>query len=179
MNEILKKVLLALSRFLSKTKNRRLTYLVVICLIALGEFLFSGLVRRTFVFYSSLEGKTVVEDRMLRRSRDRETDIRRYVDEVLLGPSFPNLDPLFPRGTKLSSFMYRETVVYADLSESAALPLEGSWDVFRSLLTLNEGIRRNFPFVGDVRLFIGGNEAFFNEFYGIFAEPADNSKTPP
>jgi len=179
MNEILKKPLLAIGRFLSKTKNRRLMYLVVICLIALGEFLHLGLARRTFVFYSSLEGKTVVEDRMLRRSGDRETDIRRYLDEALLGPSFPELDPLFPLGTKLNSFMYREAVVYADLSESAALPLEGSWDVFRSLLTLNEGIRRNFPFVGDVRLFIGGNEAFFNEFYGIFKEPADNSKTPP
>ena len=116
---------------------------------------------------------------MLSRSRDKETDIRRYVDEALLGPSFPDLDPLFPRGTKLNSFMYRETVVYADLTESAALPLEGNWDVFRSLLTLNEGIRRNFPFVTDVRIFIGGNEVFFNEFYGIFAEPADNSKTSP
>jgi hypothetical protein len=179
MNEVLKKSLSAIGNFLSKAKNRRLTYLVIICLFALGEFLFSGLVRRTFVFYSSLEGKTVVEDRMLRRSRDRETDIHRYVEEVLLGPSFPDLDPLFPRGTKLNSFMYRETVVYADLSESAALPLEGNWDVFRSLLTLNEGIRRNFPFVGDVRLFIGGNEVFFNEFHEIFAEPADNSKTPP
>ena len=179
MNEILRNILSALGRFLSKTKNRRLMYLVVISLIALGEFLLSGLVRRTFVFYSSLEGKTVVEDRMISRSRDRETDIRRYVDEVLLGPSFPELDPLFPRGTKLNSFMYRETVVYADLTESAALPVEGRWDVFRSLITLNEGIRRNFPFVGDVRLFIGGNEAFFNEFYGIFKEPADNSKTSP
>jgi hypothetical protein len=179
MNEILKKILSSSGVFLSKAKNRRLTYLVIICLIALGEFLFSGLVRRTFVFYSSLEGKTVVEDRMLRRSRDRETDIRRYVDEVLLGPSFPNLDPLFPRGTKLNSLMYRETVAYADLSESAALPLEGSWDVFRSLLTLNEGIRRNFPFVGDVRLFIGGNEVFFSEFHGIFTDLADNSKTSP
>jgi hypothetical protein len=179
MNEILKNTLSAITRFLGRTKNRRLMYLVIICLIALGEFFFSGLVRRTFVFYSSLEGKTVVEDRMLRRSRDRETDIRRYVDEVLLGPSSPNLDPLFYRGTKLNSFMYRETVVYADLTESAVLPLGASWDAFRSLLTLNEGIRRNFPFVGDVRLFIGGNEAFFNEFYRIFVEPADNSKTSP
>jgi hypothetical protein len=179
MNEIPRKFLSALGAFVSKARNRRLTYLVVIGLIALGEFLISGLARRTFVFYSSLEGKTVVEDRMLHRSGDRETDIRRYVEEVLLGPSFPELDPLFYRGTKLSSFMYRETVVYADLSESAALPVEGNWDVFRSLLTLNEGIRRNFPFVGDVRLFIGGNETFFNEFSGIFAKSADNSKTPP
>jgi len=179
MNDVLKNILSAIGRFLSRTKNRRLMYLVVICLIALWEFVFSGLVRRTFVFYSSLEGKTVVEDRMLSRSRDKETDIRRYVDEALLGPSFPDLDPLFPRGTKLNSFMYRESVVYADLSESAVLPMEGNWDVFRSLLTLNEGVRRNFPFVENVRLFIGGNEVFFNEFFGIFTKPADNSKTSP
>ena len=179
MNDVLKNILSAIGRFLSRTKNRRLMYLVVICLIALWEFVFSGLVRRTFVFYSSLEGKTVVEDRMLSRSRDKETDIRRYVDEALLGPSFPDLDPLFPRGTKLNSFMCRESVVYADLSESAVLPMEGNWDVFRSLLTLNEGVRRNFPFVENVRLFIGGNEVFFNEFFGIFTKPADNSKTSP
>ena len=177
MNEALRKTLHGLGNFFGKTKNRRLSYLVVISLLAFGDFLHLGLVRRTIVFYSSIEGKIVVEDRMLRRSGDKETDIRRYVDEVLLGPSFPDSDPLFPRGTRLNSFMYRDSVVYADLSESAALPIEGNWDVFRSLLALNEGIRRNFPIVGDVRLFIGGNEVFFEEFHRIFADPADNSKT--
>ena len=127
------------------------------------------------MFYSSIEGNTVVEDRMLRRSEDRETDIRRYVDEVLLGPASPNLDPLFSRETRLNSLIYRGEVVYADLSEPAVWPVSG--DVFRGLLTLNEGIRRNFSFVGDVRLFIDGNEAFFEEFRGIFSDPADNSKT--
>ena len=179
MNKTQKIPLHALSVFFSKKKNRRLSYLLLLCLIAFGEFLHSGLVRRSIVFYSSIEGKTVVEDRMLRRSGDRETDIRRYVEEVLLGPVFPNLDPLFPRGTRLESFMYRDSVVYADLSESAALPVEGNKDVFRCLLTLNEGIRRNFSFVGDVRLFIGGNEVFFEEFRGIFLDPADNRKTAP
>ena len=158
---------------------RRLVYLVILCLFALAEFLYSGLARRTIVFYSSIEGKTVVEERMLRRSGDIETDIRQYADEVLLGPVLPNLDPLFSRGTKLESLMYRDAVVYADLSESALLPIEGNWDIFRSLLTLNEGIRRNFSFIGDVRLFIGGNEVFFKEFRRIFADPADNSKTAP
>ena len=179
MNERLKKILSSLSAFFSKKKNRRLFYLVVIGLLALGEFLFSGLVRRTFVFYSNLEGNTVVEDRILRRSGDRETDIRRYVDEVLLGPVSPDSAPLFPRETRLYSFMYREAVVYADLSESAVMPLSDGGDVFRSLITLNQGIRRNFSFVKDVRLFIGGNEVFFKEFRGIFANPADNSKTAP
>jgi hypothetical protein len=179
MNEILKKILHDLGLFFSRHKNRRLSYLIIISLFALGNFFNSGLARRTIVFYSNIEGKTVVEDRMIRRSRDRETDIHRYVDEVLLGPSFPDCALLFPRGTQLNSFMYRDSVVYADLSESAALPVEGDWDVFRSLLTLNEGIRRNFSFVGDVRLFIGGNEVFFEEFCRIFTDHADNGRTAP
>ena len=164
---------------LSTRKKRRLLYLLIILLIALGNFLHLGLVRRTFVFYTSIEGNTVVEDRMLRRSGDRETDIRRYVDEALLGPVSPDSAPLFLRGTRLESLMYRDAVVYANLSGSVALPAEGYRDVFRSLLSLNEGIRRNFSFVGDVRLFIGGNEVFFEEFRRIFADPADNSKTAP
>ena len=174
-----KTVLSSFSAFFSVKRNRRFAFLVVLGLAALGDFYFSGLVRRTFVFYSIIEGNTVVEDRMLRRSSDRETDIRRYVDEVLLGPVSPDSAPLFPRETRLNSFMYREGVVYADLSESAALPLPGGSDVFRSLLTLNEGLRRNFSYIKDAKIFIGGNEVFFEEFRGIFRNSADNSKTAP
>ena len=168
-----------IGNFFTKRKNRCILYLVLLCLAAFGEFFYTGLVRRTTVFYSSIEGNTVVEDRMLYRSGDRETDIRRYVNEVLLGPVLPNLDPLFPRGTRLESLMYRDTVVYADLSESAFLPNEENRNVFRSFLTLNQGIRRNFSFVGDVKIFIGGKEVFFEEFRRVFANPADNSKTAP
>ena len=179
MSSAFGRVLNALKAFFSKKKNRRLFYLMVIILFAFGEFLLSGLVRRTFVFYSSIEGNAAVEDRMLHQSLDKETDIRRYVDEVLLGPVSPDSAPLFPRETRLQSFMYRNGVVYADLSEPAAMPVNDTGDVFRSLLTLNQGIRRNFPVVKDVRLFIGGNEVFFEEFRGIFTNSADNSKTAP
>ena len=179
MNYILKGFLSTTGKFFGKKKNRRLLYLVALCLLALGDFLHSGLVRRTFVFYSSLEGKIVVEDRMLHRSSNRETDIRRYVDEALLGPVTPNSAPLFPRETRLHSFMYRDGIVYADLIEAAVYPNSEVDDIFRSLLTLNEGIRRNFLFVKDVRIFIGGNEVFFEEFRGIFTNPADNNKTSP
>jgi hypothetical protein len=171
--------LFAFGSFFAKNKNRRLFYLVVICLVALGDFLHSGLARRTFVFYSDIGDNLFVEDRMLRRSSDRETDIRRYVDETLLGPASPGLAHLFLRETRLTTLMYRDEVVFVDLSESAAMPPGGGGDVFRSLLTLNEGVRRNFSYVKDVRMFIGGNEAFFEEFQKIFANSADNSKTAP
>jgi hypothetical protein len=179
VNEIIKDTLPILLNFFGQKKNRRLSYLALIGLIALIEFFSAGMAKRTFVFYSNLESNTVVEDRMLRRSRIRETDIRRYVDEVLLGPVSPNSALLFPRETRLETLMYRGGVVYAGLSEIAALPVPDGRDVFLSLLTLNQGIRRNFSYVKDVRLFIGGNEVFFEEFRRIFAKPADNSKTSP
>ena len=165
--------------FFGKKKNRRLLYLFAICLLALGDFFYSGLARRTFVFYSNIGDNIVVEDRMLRRADDPETDIRRYVNEALLGPASPRSNPLFPRETRLNSFIFRNGVVYADLTEDAALPLNRGGDVLRGLLTLNEGVRRNFSCVRDVRIFIGGNEVFFEEFRDIFANSADNVKTSP
>jgi hypothetical protein len=84
------------------------------------------------------------------------------------------LAPLFPRETRLQSLLYRDGVVYANFSESAALPpLEGG-DVFRNLVSLYEGIMRNFSFVKDVRFFIVGKAAYFEEFNRIFT--AENEK---
>ncbi|MCL2093422.1 MAG: GerMN domain-containing protein [Treponema sp.] len=176
---MISKILGSLGAFFAHSRNRRLIYLLLICLFALGEFLFSGLARRTFVFYANIGGNMVVEDRMLRRSGLRETDVRRYIDEVLLGPVSPDLMPLFPRDTRLRTLMLRDGIVYADLTEAAAMPLPHGGEVFKSLLTLNEGIRRNFYYVRDVRLFIGGNEVFVEDFSLIFGNSADISKTAP
>jgi hypothetical protein len=179
MSEILRTILSSLGAFFGSRKIRRLLYLLVVCAVAFYDFMNLGLARRTFVFYSSMEGNPVVEDRTLHRSLDRETDIQRYVDEVLLGPVSPGLEPLFPRETRLNSFMFRDGVVYADLSEPAVLPIPEGGDVFLSFLTLNEGLRRNFSHVKDVKLFIGGTEAFLEEFRGILSNSADNGKTAP
>ena len=171
-------ILAKLGSFFGKAKKRRLLYIFIICLLALADYLYSGLARRTFIFYSNIGDNIVVEDRMIRRSGDREADIRCYVNEALLGPASPRSNPLFPRETRLGLFMYRNGVAYADLTDHAVLPHRGG-DVFRALLTLNEGIRRNFSYVKDVRIFIGGNEVFFEEFREFFANSADNSKTSP
>jgi hypothetical protein len=179
MNSALKETLSSIGLFLSQRRNRCLVYLALICLIALGDYLRLGLVRKTMVFYSEFEGSAFIEERMLRRSGNLETDIRRYIDEVFLGPVTPGLALLFPKETRLHSFMYRDAIVYADLTDVAALPLPEGRDVFQSILTLNEGIRRNFPGVNDVKIFVGGNEVFFEEFREVFANSADNSKTAP
>ncbi|MDR3170562.1 MAG: GerMN domain-containing protein [Treponema sp.] len=153
---------------------RRFLYLLVLGALALIDFRHSELVRRTFVFYARADGATVVEERMLKRAQppSLESEIRRYVEEVLLGPISPDSAPLFPGETRLRSLLFRDGVLYVDLSEAAALPLlDGSprgTGVFSNIYTLNEGIRRNFAVVKEVRFFIIGRQIFRENFSEIF-----------
>ena len=174
MNVTLKNILFSIGSFFVNKRNRRILYLLAIIIAAILDFSQGNISRKTFVFFSGIEGNLVVEERMLHITDDPETDIGRYIDEVLLGPVSPGLEPLFSRDTRLNSYMFRDGIVYANLTENALFPPSPSHDIFRSLLTLNEGIRRNFSNVEDVKLFIGGNEVFFEQFYRIFENSADN-----
>jgi len=175
-------------RFRVSKKRLVLGLLAIVAITALIEFFVLGLARRTFIFYAIDSGSARVEERMLKVSRGhrvsggnwtsggnltpsspRETDITRYVEEALLGPVSPNSLPLFPRETRLVSLLYRNGVVYVDLSEDAALPLlEGvpvpGGAVFKGLETLYYGIRRNFSFVREVHFFIAGKAAYAGQF---------------
>ncbi|MCL2066623.1 MAG: GerMN domain-containing protein [Treponema sp.] len=164
MTLIFKDWLRSIGRFLADKYRRRVLLLAVLCLIALVEFFALGLARRTFVFYTVDNGKVTVEDRLLKRASSREGNLTRYVEEALLGPVAPDLLPLFPRETRLGSLLFRDGVVYADLSPEAVLPPEEGGVVVDSFRTLNEGILRNFSFVRDVRFFISGNAAYVDGF---------------
>jgi hypothetical protein len=161
MNDFVQPAANGKTGFWGKRYNRRLLYLLVLGISALTDYLNLGLVRRTFVFYTLGEGTTVVEDRMFPVLPIQEIEIRRYVEEALLGPVSPETAPLFSRDTKLRSLLYRDGVVYVDLSEAAGLPpVEDAplkdGEVYRSLYTLEEGIGRNFSAVKEVKLFING-----------------------
>jgi hypothetical protein len=168
MKVYLKDLLARTTLSLGKGPVRRFIYLLLLAAWALADFTWTGLARRTFVFYTIDGGQEVVEERMLKRSDSRELDLTRYVAEALLGPASPDLALPFPRDTVLVSLIYREGVVFVDLSASAALGVPGGGDAFRNLAALNRGIRRNFPFVKEARLFIEGNEVFFNKFRDLF-----------
>jgi hypothetical protein len=150
-----------------------LLVLLFLSAAALIEFFTLGLARRTFLFYDIDSGLVIVENRLLpvsgrvilaayesSRFSPRELDITRYVEEALLGPVSSNSMPLFPRETRLRSLLYRNGVVYLDLSEEAALPPTEGGEVFMNLKTLYAGIMRNFPFVRELRFFIAGKAAF-------------------
>ncbi|MCL2175746.1 MAG: GerMN domain-containing protein [Treponema sp.] len=156
----MKNIFSAIYSFLTAPVKRRLFLLFIISVVAIVDFLYLGLARRTFVFYTIDGGDIIVEDRMLKHSSSREEDIIRYTEEALLGPVSPDLFPLFPGETKLKSLFYRNKTVYIDLTETAAFsPHKGSVNrkVIDNFRTFNEGILRNFSFVSDVRFFIEGN----------------------
>jgi hypothetical protein len=164
MNAFFSTVIRASVNFLSSGVKRSLLFIVLLALTAFVEFYVLGLARRTFVFYTINDGVIAVEDRMLKHSPSREIDIIRYTEETLLGPVSPDLLPLFPRGTRLKSLLYRNGVVYADFSQDAEMPpIEGgrTIDNFR---TFYAGILRNFSYVKDVRFFIEGRAVYVGEF---------------
>jgi hypothetical protein len=142
-------------------------------ILACADFLLLGLARRTFVFYAIKDHKLVAEARMVAKTGSRENDIKRYVEEALLGPVLLDSAPLFPRGARLVSLLYRDGVVYANLSETAALSVPDGPGVFAALHTLYGGVKRNFSYVKDVRLFIAGHEAYPEKFRELFGSYAD------
>ncbi|MCL2805439.1 MAG: GerMN domain-containing protein [Treponema sp.] len=162
MKNTLNAIFKSAASFLASPVKRRLLFIAILGVIALVEFFVLGLARRTFVFYNVDDGVIVVEDRMLKHSKSKEEDIIRYTEETLLGPVSPELLPLFPRDTKLKTLMYRNRVVYADFTESAALSSVEGGSVFDSFRTLYEGISRNFSYVKDIRFYIEGNAVFLH-----------------
>jgi len=154
----MKRILIILLNF------RYLILIAVLTVVAIVDFNNLELARRTFVFYTIGEELLVVEDRMIKKSYSREVNITRYVEEAVLGPVSPGLLHLFSRGTRVNALLYRDGVVFIDLSEGAAIPpIEGgrTLDNFR---TLHDNIVNNFYYVNDVRFFIEGNAVFVGEF---------------
>jgi hypothetical protein len=148
---------------------RRLAYLVILLVFAFIDLSRSGMVRRTFEFFAYDGGRPIVEERMFHKTSSQESDIKAFIEELILGPVSVNLAPLVVKGSTLRSFMYRGSTVYADFSGDAALPVPRGQPAAANFLAINSGIRRNFRYVSDVKLFINGNEVFFNEFSKIFA----------
>ncbi|MCL2441880.1 MAG: GerMN domain-containing protein [Treponema sp.] len=164
MISILKTIFGPVGRFLASPVKRCLLLIGILILVAIVDFLYLGLARRTFVFYTVSDEVITVEDRMLKHSKSREDNIIRYTEETLLGPVSPELMPLFPRGTRLRSLLYRDGTVYIDFSIDAALPLLEGGSIFGNYQTFYEGILRNFSYVKNVRFFIEGNAVYSEEF---------------
>jgi hypothetical protein len=146
----------------STVKGRHLAAGVCFLLLAaaFADYFMSALTRRTFVFHASDTGQKIVEERMIMKTGSREADICRYVEEALFGPLSPATEPLLGRDVRPEALLLRDGAVFLSVSPEAVLQGERLWD---NLADLGGGIRRNFPFVTDVRFFIAGEEMLFNQ----------------
>jgi hypothetical protein len=154
---LIKSFLSALHR---RPPARRLAYLVVLVLIVASEVSIRGTTRRTFLFPSIGTGAPQLETRFLPFWGDREAIVARYVQETLLGPVSLGSGFLFTPGTRLESVLLRKGIAYIHISEDGALPLPPDMDLRKSLAYFQESVVRNFSFIKEVRLFIGGERAY-------------------
>jgi len=95
--EITKAALSAIVDFVTSKYKLRLLLIILLMCGAITDFIINGQSRRTFIFYDYVNENVIVEDRMFKRSSCRETALRRYIEEALLGPITQDFVPLFPR----------------------------------------------------------------------------------
>lgn len=136
--------------------------LLVIFGLSLMLFLSKGQGKRySFIFPSAEAGKEVIETRYL-HSVENKSEIRVYIDEILLGSQIERTKRLFSRGTKVLSCFERDKVLYLDLSSD--LIYEGG-DVIAiqdGIELLKKNIRMNFANISEIQVFVDGKFAFEN-----------------
>jgi hypothetical protein len=103
----------------------------------------------------------------------RAREIRAYVEEALLGPGNIENYYLFPRDSELLDLFVRGDeyhTLYIHFSDGAALPnlprgdgeyslaMSVSPDINNSIKILASGLKRNFPYLARIHVFIGGVE---------------------
>jgi hypothetical protein len=133
---------------------------VILSIIALSDYFFSGVIRRTIVFYSLDNGLESVEERFVARTGSAEGDIRAFTEEIILGPAEWETAPLVDRTTSLNSLFLRSGTVFISLSGEAALPQQDftKGGLLENLRSMERDIKRNFMSVRNVRFFIGGQD---------------------
>ena len=149
-----------------KSDNVKVIILSSVLLVVFGIsfilFLAKGQGRRySFIFPSAESGKEVIETRYL-RPVENKSDVRVYIDEILLGSQIERTKKLFSRGTKVLSCFENDKTLYLDLSPD--LIYEGG-DVIAiqdGIELLKKNIRMNFANISEIQVFVDGNYAFEN-----------------
>ncbi|MDR2864218.1 MAG: hypothetical protein LBV68_01240 [Spirochaetaceae bacterium] len=134
----------------------------IVTIIVIGDFFISGLSRRTITFYAEENREPLIEERFISWKWNEEKDIHAFVEEILLGPEYPDTAALLDRGTRLETFFYRDGRAVIGLSEEAAIPIGPLYmpraDIQESLRSISRDLRRNFLSVHEIYFFIAGRE---------------------
>jgi len=154
---------------IKKIFSRQYIFHTVVLISILIVFLFSFIFflvnknsnRRIFIFPSAEEGQYIVEYRNLAKESS-QGDVGYFVDELLLGSTIERTKYIFTQGTKVLSCFQRENVLYINLSSDLLYMGEGVIDIKDGITLLKENIKKNFPSINKIEVFVDGKIAFEN-----------------
>jgi spore germination protein GerM len=140
--------------------------LVAVLLVSLFFFFLVGYKREKRVLFFPREGSAALaaEERFLPNHRDLEVDLRKLIEEVILGPAGHDEVRLIPREVTVRSLSVQNHVLYLDLSADIVTagheyPLHGD----EALEALKKTILFNFPKVREVAVTVDGQVPRFGE----------------
>jgi hypothetical protein len=146
----------------------------LICLIVLSLFFILALVvfllteqwtRRVFFFPEVNSKKYAAETRYLPRGGSEVDDIRRLLEDLLLGPSNFGNAALLPPGTRLASAMLESGELYVGFSKEIYQTESGLLIPREMLQGVADTLYFNFPRLKKIRFFIGGKELMDNPVF--------------
>ncbi len=152
--------------FFSK-KILPITILTIVCLVSLLiSLIFFTLSkdtsRRIFIFPSADNGEFIVEYRNLNKN-PVQGSVNFYIDELLLGSTVERTKTLFTPGTKVLSCFQRDHILYLNLSSDLINMGEGVIDIKSGMNLLEKNIKKNFPKIHEIEIFVNGKMAFENQ----------------
>ncbi len=160
--------------------NIRRRYIVIaivaiICLLVslLIFFQTSRGIRYMFYFESLDDTGLFTEIRYLHPYAKDQTDselIKQYADDLLLGPVTNRFKNIFASGTRINACMLRGSTVFVDLSSEALLPDNVTSSIKDGTEIFTYCIKKNFPQVETVEIFINGIRVYENEASEYYSE---------
>ncbi len=134
--------------------------------ISLAWFLLFGnsRVARVLYFPAASGSRVLAELRLMPRHAGVEASVQETADSVLLGPTRPDADRLFPRGATVTAVMASGRTLYVDLTPQVLqadpeVPLATR----DALNVLTRSLRQNFPRFTQVVYLIDGQVPRFAE----------------
>ena len=138
------------------------------CIIAIAVIFFISLFmyhknaqgkRYVFIYPSVEENQYVLETRYLRENPAKD-NLEYFADELLLGSGLERTKHLFTPGARVLSCFERNKIVYIDLSADIINMGHNVISIKDGVELLKENIRKNFPHIQEVRVFVDGKYAF-------------------
>ncbi len=124
-------------------------------------------VERILFFPDNLSGEVSGESRILEDKGEPEENIRRLIQELILGPLSILHAQIMPKETKIQVLMYRKGDVYIDFSshvlfQAKEIPLTFA----EAMEAIKKSLYFNFPSIKYIHITVDGQIPFSPPYYG-------------